>query len=397
MGIYKVVTLSPMHIGSGRVLTNWDIGVDENNYVFVFNLDKIFDILSEKDIDELAKLFEGINSQQVKNLGEFLNRKGIRDWEAVKKYKLKMKDAKKANIGEIEEFVKEGYKAFIPGSTLKGFIRTAVIYSFLKEKDFKFEVAEDKGRVSLRMREPIDGKTIEGISKINKWIEENVCGSGATVDVFKTLIVSDSEGIPIEHCGEIKQIIVANTTSLINPTVCECVQSDTCFSGIHIKVKDIKLEEPRIKLSRLQRELYEEFIKDDKWLDCLRIFSSDLIKAERRFWEDNKVNIMRNMEKTYSKNLNFVFRHFNFNDVLNHFERLFRESQQSTIIRLGKFSGYLTHSIGLLLAMNHEPYNLGKLGKLIFPKSAHEDLFPLTRRLTLDNQTLGWCKLEAEF
>jgi len=86
---------------------------------------------------------------------------------------------------------------------------------------------------------------------------------------------------------------------------------------------------------------------------------------------------------------------FNKSQVINHLEEIKSEnSPEEPVIRVGKLSGYFTHSIGLLLVKDKDkkPYDIHEFGKFINSR-AKNWLFPLTRRLTLDNQTLGWCKL----
>jgi len=105
------------------------------------------------------------------------------------------------------------------------------------------------------------------------------------------------------------------------------------------------------------------------------------------------------MKKAYENSPHkYLINLFNKSQVINQLEDIKLEnSPENPVIRLGKLTGYFTHSIGLSLAKDkNRPYNIKEYGKLLFKNRAKDWLFPLTRRLTLDNQTLGWCQISVK-
>ena len=173
-----------------------------------------------------------------------------------------------------------------------------------------------------------------------------------------------------------------------HPEYYETICNGTEFKNIKISIINEKELEKFIN-----SKYYKTLEKIKNWEKCLYEFSKDLIEAELKFW--NEENIGNMIKQAYEKSPHsYLIRHFRKDEVLRQLEEIQKEnSPEEPVIRIGKLSGYLTHSIGLLLAKNG--YNVYKFAE-VFDKKAKNCLYPLTRRLTLDNQTLGWCKVKKE-
>ena len=415
---FKIEILSPVHIGSGNTLKPMDIGECERHgerYIYIFDFDKVIEKIPEHSIDKFSELiinFGDKNKNKYKNMGHMLLEAfgiGYEQWEDISLYKVKKKDV--GSIHDIYEAIKYGDKVYIPGSSIKGAIRTAIVYCFLKEKGYIFrlgmeKVQDKRNRNNYRkvnclyMIKP-DGKEIKGIknnnpdvSVIEDEIRKDMFAFDPTKDVFRCLQVSDSKELKADEILEIRKVYVANTTSFERiggkVRMVECIKVGEKFIDISIVVNDKVIN----YLSKIYKDnrFYEvvEFIKS--WDICVKRFSQDLINTELRFWEEQKSSIEKNIEYVYQR-FDDISREFNIESVIRGLKDVKHTIEDGkTVIRLGKFSGYFSHSIGILLAERDKPYNLGKLGKML-SKTAHDDLFPLTRRLTLDNQTLGWCRL----
>jgi len=413
--VFKIETLSPVHIGSGNTITPLDIG-EHDSFIYVFDIDKVSEAIPINNLDKIIELISGFTreNKNINNFGDIIKDE-IRpeDWDRISLYKAKKKDI--GSIHGIDEEIKYGNQVYIPGSTIKGAIRTAIIYSFLKRKGYSFgiEVTSIKGKKSikyLQMKKP-NGEVVDGIrnnkidfSTIENEIKKDMLIANATKDVFKCLRVSDSSAIPAERSLEVRKVYVANTTSFVkqrgtrrismHPSFVECIKPDIAFTNIQIDV-DEKTIEALSKIYAKEKEIFMYIIgliKD--WRLCLEEFSEDLIEAEIKFWETERKGIVNNIKTTYgsSPHKYIANEDFKINDVIEHLKAIKQEN--AILIRLGKYSGYLAHSMGILLAqgISNTSYNLIEFGKLL-SKYNHSELFPLTRRLTLDNQTLGWCKL----
>ena len=420
--VFRIEVLSPTHIGNGNSFKPMDIG-EHGGFIYIFDLDKVIEKIPEERLEEFTELIAnfGDKSRNIYgNLGDMLSKVfGIRQdqWDEISLYKVENKNGR---IYEIYEEIKYGDEVYVPGSSIKGLIRTAVIYCFLKNEGYSFLLEskrmEDKNNPRrykiveyLCMIKP-EGKErkIEGLtkdkpdlSKIESEIRKDTFTIDPTKDVFKCLKVSDSKGIYAEEGLEVRKVFVANTTSFekrggrikMFPSTVECFRVGQVLTDIHIGV-DGKVIDSLSKVYSNNPKFSKiiEMIKE--WDTCLKTFSQDLIEAEIKFWEEQRSTIDRNIRNVYRR-FSDINRNFSMDKVIGNLKSIKRLIDSGNLIfRLGKFSGYLSHSIGILIAndISKKPYNLGRFGKMLY-KTAHEDIFPLTRRLTLDNQTLGWCKL----
>jgi len=132
---YKVTVLSPVHIGSGRRLGKVDTIFSDGKFIVI-------------DIDKLIYLL----SNNQKAFGEFEN-SGFNIKEFLDRYRIKYQDVQKYVVeassidrkGDVFECIKTGLgRPLIPGSSIKGAIRTVFLYHLVKEKgidyiDHKFQ------------------------------------------------------------------------------------------------------------------------------------------------------------------------------------------------------------------------------------------------------------------
>ena len=400
---YKLKTLSPTHIGTGNKYTKYDYYIRDKK-VYVISLDKFLDKfieqLPEKEQETLAGYIENNKGIQdfVKSIQDFVKNNANMDQGFVKNnanmdfkllensvlYSIDLVDTSKVIHGIWEE-IKHPKGLYIPASTIKGAIRTAVLYCLLKENDYKFS---KNGNIVLKDK---NGKILAKGLNIQNFLEREFFGENQSDDIFKYLRVSDSNIESGFDNLECRKIYVANTTKVQDkkekkhPEYYETIAEGTEFSGIEIFIIE-KLINPKY---------YKTLEKIKNWKECLYEFSKDLIEAELKFWDNEKVGNM--IKQAYGKSPHsYLTRYFRKDEVLRHLKEIQKEnSPEEPVIRIGKLSGYLTHSIGLFLAKdkNKKPYDLHQFGEFI-NKKAKNWLFPLTRRLTLDNQTLGWCKLQ---
>lgn len=131
-----IETLTPVHIGSGETLTkNFDYIIknfEEGSYVCVLDMKEIVRLLQKKNIDIgllVSCLSNNNPNQSVKNFldehlpGEEYYLRSIYIPSSVKSTK------------ELSEHIHDGFgEPYIPGSSLKGAIRTAIFTSLLKGK-----------------------------------------------------------------------------------------------------------------------------------------------------------------------------------------------------------------------------------------------------------------------
>ncbi len=422
--MFSLEVLSPTHIGNGNKLSRLDYGVKDGN-LYVFNLQRIMEGMNERNIERLISFMEDFGKDRsFQDLGDLLKQEfRLTRWENLCSYIVPIAEHS-GRIRDINENIKTGNRVYIPGSSLKGAIRTAITYCLLKHEGYKFELGhkeiEEKDRrgnnkskkrkVTYLILVKPDGTKVEGfreeskdrfkaaINVIESEINRELFGGIGDKDILKVLNISDSEAKMVNDSIEVRKVYVANTSSFVkirgkreikmHPEYYECIKSEVIFKNIHIKLKEKLIETCPMK--KYKKAL--EYIKN--WKKCVYEFTKDLLEAEIEFWKSEKVE--GNISKAYGSSPHrYIVKKFNKEEVIKQLEKIKSlNTTESPVIRLGKLAGYFPHSVGLLLVRNG--YDMGDdVAKIIFPFQHSGGPHPFTRRLTLDNQTLGWCRLEV--
>ena len=233
----KVTTLAPVFIGSGASLTKKEyIYKPDENKVIVLNFGKMLsEIKTGKAARELRRYFMN-NSRE--GLKEFLDGQDIRikpEWIETE-YSVKGAESVFANdkFKGISLYIKDAYgNPYIPGSSLKGALRTVLL---------KYELGNEKEKfahITAEIPEMIEQRNIKKkLSSYSKQVEEQSLlieleakkrnGQKATYDVLKGLIVSDSKPLSIDSltlCQKIDRKQDATENEI--PILRECIKPST--------------------------------------------------------------------------------------------------------------------------------------------------------------------------
>lgn len=215
-------TITPVHVGSGIMLYKNDFIQNQENHSF--KRVAISQFLDKMDDQTLAVFLEQIKTGQL-CLNDF-----VKDYPSLDKVKGKylLENPYQVNLSdknEIKEHIKSGTQVpYIPGSSVKGAIRTALLWEFSKKDKLISNIEQ-----SLKKKSNITKKTI-GIDYVNDIF--NISGADtkwdATKDFMKYIEVSDF--LP-SGSNELLLIPVTVYSSLSNTTrsydkayiFCECV------------------------------------------------------------------------------------------------------------------------------------------------------------------------------
>lgn len=231
-------TAGPVYVGSGREISKKEYIFLGKNAVAVLDIAKMYKEFKKTRKDKLFEkyLLEGNRE----NLNTWLNKAGILP-EQVKpfiKYTLNNSDAelKDKSRLQIMEIMKDPYgRPYIPGSSLKGMLRTILLsWDVTQEKekyaeDRKSIVSEvfskGKGNRNSILKKNITN--IEGKSFFTLQREETRQGD-AVNDYLQGLIVSDSEPLEVEDLT-LCQRIELHTDGTENrlPVLRECIKPGT--------------------------------------------------------------------------------------------------------------------------------------------------------------------------
>ena len=393
-----LLTLTPIHIGDGEELTPLDYIIDTTSapsprkLLKVYPMDYLLTKLSEKYKAEalhsrLSLLKSWVKSPEALesfSLKEFFKEAKI---ELEPKYQLEIKSQNGAIEGKrIKTFIKNLEGFYIPGSEIKGALRTVFIYGVLKDNPARRNEIYKKLENTLRNLKNSNLNKKNQIEEIEKFFSkqiENIIfrpegSKDAQFDLFKGLLISDSEPIS-EDKFYVDFVKVLNTSREVSDPY-ELLKSDQKIAlkvSIDRKIaleglKKVGLIEPGYANPNLEKVTWN-FLKESA-ID----FYQTLISHEKTFLSKksipNKESLLKNLER-----------------IENLIAKLKTKQEVVIPLRIGKHQGYLSTTIMLLLKQERE-----ELFKELFKISApiHREELNKTRKVTLsDYNMLGWCVL----
>jgi len=233
----KIKTLSPVFIGSGESLTKKEYLYNpEEKKVIGLNFGKVFsEIKTGKESRELRNYFMKENK---KGLQSFLDEKEICIKNEWIEFEYSVDGAESVFADEkfrgIELCMKDAFgNPFIPGSSLKGAIRTALL-------KYKIHNGQDKlsNDISSILEKPGEKYVKKELSRLSKKTEQKELlvnlsvnkkdGKPASYDVMKGFIISDSKSLSTKDltiCQKIDRKPNAEENSL--PILRECIKPGT--------------------------------------------------------------------------------------------------------------------------------------------------------------------------
>ncbi len=349
-------TISPIHIGSGETYSSAEF-FSMGNTIHRMDINKIYSLLSEKEREVFVDYLEDQNFR----LDNFFRGKNLSIAES-KLYSLE----KKGQIPrEIKEHIKTGMKGYLPGSSLKGAIKTAVLNAFMDKKKIE------------KIGEIFDNRDVRRRNwEIQKFVED-IFSSGGKQSSYSDLMrfVQISDFLPVNRLcvSEVKSLEVDDSINRwywyqrngrIVQTFLETIGTGEKLEGeIHFTYNDDVHSSLGLKGNAeiLNMEEIKYFIYN---------FSAELIKYEISF------------SKKYS--INFL---------LDFYRKLIKlNTPESPVIKLGHGVGYLGTTVGMeIKKQDHEIFE--QVRKSLRGRS-YEFEYPKTRKIAIEeNIPMGWCKI----
>ncbi|WP_300276472.1 type III-A CRISPR-associated RAMP protein Csm5 [Peptacetobacter sp.] len=265
-------TKGPIYIGSGKNIGKKEYYFDENNNkVYLFNFEKMFKGIINKNLDKKYQEYM-FNAKAKMDLGEFFKKNGIgimdiKNWSEYSIDASNIYNLKEFKFKGINTFIKEsGNKNYIPGSSLKGAIRTALIVDgivnnykdFIKIGDKILSESKNSKKVGININE-IENRILRTIGR------KNTDKKDAVNDIMSCIKVSDSQIIPNEYmtlCQRMDMDVDGNITQL--PIYYECIKP-----GVDIKTTitidtsitdDINIEKIKKSIKTYSERIDSDFI-----------------------------------------------------------------------------------------------------------------------------------------
>ncbi|MHA1439957.1 MAG: type III-A CRISPR-associated RAMP protein Csm5 [Promethearchaeota archaeon] len=347
--------ITPVHIGSGENYAFFDYYYSKkDNRIYFINIEKFFgdnkialripQIIKKKQNNQI-KSFEsvckdlGVKPEDYINSNDYLEYKSIID-----KFK------KTSTYPEIKKMIRTNNKPYIPGSSLKGAIRTLyILYSINLNENYYFKKIEVLIRKEIKKYNSLRSKGKGRRYRFNlktafSFLNKEIFGNNPYEDIFKYLIISDSKPIT-ENDLEINEILTIGTKKKM-PIFIECISPK------------VKLEF-KCKIKNLNKKLNPKFFYN------LNIISKNIIDF---------------YNKKYDRNL--------FESI----PELFIEEDNTLYLCLGWGTGWYFKTIGRYLLEMNDFENFRKITRIQRP--FRNGIFPKTYKLSeFYQKPLGWVKI----
>jgi len=352
---YELTALSPVHIGDGNRLTPWDFAVTDRFYRV--NLDS----LSSDPGLRRERFRQEVRRRDFRwdSFAPELAAKHALYALPFASHAVRSTLASRRRRQEVYEFVKSGGKPYVPGSSIKGALRTAVL------------LAAVAGSRELRERflTELRGSLGEKRERLSRQAERAVFGSDPRTDLFRTVKVTDSSPVGSPGLAVYESRVYSGGRYKPFTLLSECMQPGTTVSG-YITLDDWLLRpEAREELSFGACVGFLRALEE-----VLKRAGSYLVQIEAAFYQNTELSRLQAF----------------FGDLRKRVER------GECILAIGWGSGWRSKTVGQavfeydpeLFARIRTRYRLGR-EKAPFPKS---------RKLVVDDRgvgimPLGWVRL----
>ncbi len=377
---YTLQILTPVHIGSGKTLNQID-GCYMNGRWYHIDLDKVLAHPST-DLNRLTSEMATRNFRWQRHLQQH-----AADLSELSAYSLPCpRSPEEVEIREAITAV--GNRPYLPGSTLKGAIRTALLGEILDEADHVYDE-------SLRQLATIiaggprgnPGKEAPG-----RPVESLAFGKDPNHDLLRALQVSDTE--PLN--SEALEIGMAWTVTLN--------QRDQLVQ--------------KIEGNREYKNFVQQFRANQRLTFTLKIDEHLFREHEKNHlgFKDLQENVIRDIPEVcrsatavlMDRELEF-FEKYGFSEIANIYDRLIRINAElpegAFLLQIGWGTGYHTNTVTSLYADGEEPAldwmdirERFRLGESPSRRGGYDEReFPKTRRILYRGQNpiapLGWVKI----
>jgi CRISPR type III-A-associated RAMP protein Csm5 len=364
----KIKTLTPVHIGSGRVLTRDIEFLKMGGEIGIVDEKKVLGVIGEENIPLWVSMIE--------------NQKPLLEYLLDRRPNLKIKEVSSrfmplfSNnfnwVKTLKEQLIDGMgHPLIPGSSLKGAIRTAIFNILMHKlgKNWREEELTNKyGKLS------------------DKNIQSQIFGKDPNHDFMRFLKVGDA----LFQQDSLIAMSVLSLNYLNERTKRDdkFLQFTEAIAADETTTFGLKLDtahwQKNIDMNEFRQSIPEFMIDYNSLFAALNAFARELVQREIEFWEVDK-NLPH--VEDYLEELTNILGYIN------------KCGNNETVIRLGHGSGWIFMTGGWV---KNENYVSGQLYDRIVSQTRpgnnrYQDyFFPKTRRMDEDGELLGFVKLTIE-
>ncbi|MCX7974343.1 MAG: type III-A CRISPR-associated RAMP protein Csm5 [Candidatus Aminicenantes bacterium] len=257
----RVRTLSPVHIGSGETISPLEYFVDSGNGRFcLLNMNSL---LNDVGFNRYRDVF-------IKEAGLTRNiRKIIPDESLLRKHILYSipitGEARQSNYMEVKSFINSGNRPYLPGSSIKGAIVSALMYFALKEL---YKNSETRSEIINALNSGSYGRETDSknnyeqlLNRVYDYLADNQENGPAQGKFTNLLDVSDSNYLSPEQSLQIEACKVEGSRKKSEIPI----RYETIKEGIEV---DIEITRKRCKYSEKKileicHDFYQKVAKKD--------------------------------------------------------------------------------------------------------------------------------------
>lgn len=334
--------------------------VEKDDGVGILDLEKLDEIfISDKYLfDEYIEILrnQSANSKDKFKIKKLLNKKRIKLDSVILKtipYAYQIR-----NLTQITQCVKSRGIAYIPGSSIKGAIRTAILYDRTREK-LNYKFIENKQNIYSNKKIYVGQEEFRSNPK------------SVQDDIFKNIIVRDTNLLKsintkiynVKNLNLYKSI-KRNELELTLPMLVECISEEQKLET-SIKIKEKMFDDRRT------------FVNKEDFYNRVNSYYEDLLNREIEVFEKLR-------DESKYKIIN------EYNTLLSRIKEL-RNNKNGFILRVGKLKGLFSNTVDI-------GFNDEELQKININKKGKKGEFP-TSRWVITNMdsvigTLGWIELK---
>ena len=372
---YQLKTITPVHIGTGETLSQID-GFYDNGRWHRIDIDAVLAAIPESELNRLTIAMGQRNFQW---------RGYLPTNQPSALYTLPCPEDPRET--EIREVIKHpSGRPMIPGSSIKGTIRTALLWGLIDDdgpeaqEAFKYSVNYLKEQLQRRPNR----------SWVGQPIERHVLGKDPNHDLMRVVQVSDTMPIPIEAL----EMGVAWTVTLNQDG--ELVQKREGNREYKTFVEQIRAEQTFNFSVKIDKSLFRQREKGE-------LGYSD--RQERVICEE-LAEVCNFVVKGLAKDEAEFYDYYKLPELANFYESLSNQIENlqsgAFVLQIGWGTGYLAKTVTGLLTGGDDDLMMKfrrhyRLGRSRSGGDYYDDEFPKTRRVLYDRQIpkspLGWVQI----
>jgi len=378
----KLTTLSPVSVGDGDSLIPFTDYLLDGDEVVYIDQEKMEARLSEKPeyvLDELVKnIGYAANVRKNDFLLNFIEDASLLDTslEAVSRHG-RIPAYGIDNVTELQTIVKNFGQPYIPGSTIKGAMKNAILFDWLRE--------DPAGREALRQfKESLFSRSKDRRDNPNKVyqekVEDKIFGSlrSRRRMPYSMFRVADTNPLPTtDALGVYKtdrfHLSKGNPDTQLS-MIKEAVNAG-CEFNFTLEI-DAKTKTFDKYIKKFRNNIFELF-------DIINYFTLENLYQELDYFREE---INPQVDKELSDYYSFL------EDRVQEIEGHQKNKQSIALMRLGSGKTYYYNSIGLAFMQTYEKAE--DRFRRQFRLRPKQDLFPVTRTITHDKRELGWVRIE---